>query len=276
VSAALDLGPFRVGPGEELVVFAGLCVLEEEAAAVALARELAARAGARGLPLVFKASFDKANRTSLASYRGPGLERGLRALARVRAEVGVPVLTDVHAPEQAGPAAEVVDVLQVPAFLCRQTDLLVAAGRTGKPVNLKRGQFLPPGDMRMAAEKVRSAGGRPLVTERGTTFGHGDLVVDMRCLVWLRAAGAPVLFDATHAAQRPGAGGRTGGLREMVAPLARAAVAVGVDGLYLEVHPDPPRAPSDAENTLDPEAFGVLLDEVVALRRSLAGGGRPG
>ncbi|HOX46698.1 MAG TPA: 3-deoxy-8-phosphooctulonate synthase [Myxococcota bacterium] len=267
----VDLGPFAVGPGEPLVVFAGLCVLEDEGDAVALARDLRDRCAARGLPFVFKASFDKANRTSLESFRGPGLTRGLAMLRRVRAELGVPVLTDIHAPEQAEAAAEVVDVLQVPAFLCRQTDLLTAAGRTGKPVNLKKGQFLPPGDMRFAAEKVRAAGGRPLVCERGTSFGHGDLVVDLRSLVWLRAAGAPVLYDATHSVQQPGAGGHTGGLREMVAPLARAAVAVGVDGLYLEVHPQPDRAPSDARNTLDPEAFGGLLDQVIALRQALAG-----
>jgi 2-dehydro-3-deoxyphosphooctonate aldolase (KDO 8-P synthase) len=266
LSSPVSLGPYRVGPGQPLLIIAGLCVLEAEDEALWLARELAARAAARGLPFVFKASFDKANRTSGAAYRGPGLGRGLDMLGRIRAELGIPVLTDIHAPEQAEPAARVVDALQVPAFLCRQTDLLEAAGRTGRPVNLKKGQFLPPGDMAHAAEKVRAAGGAPLVCERGTSFGHGDLVVDMRSLVWLRASGAPVVYDATHSVQRPGAGGRTAGLRDMIAPLARAAVAVGVDGLYLEVHPEPARAPSDADNTLDPEAFGALLDEVVAVR----------
>jgi 2-dehydro-3-deoxyphosphooctonate aldolase (KDO 8-P synthase) len=263
-------GELVIGGGAPLVVFAGPCVLEDSDQAVELAARLAGLTGQRGLPFVFKASFDKANRTSLSSYRGPGLESGLEILKRVKAETGVRIVTDIHAPGQAGPAAEVVDVLQVPAFLCRQTDLLVAAGRTGKPVNIKKGQFMVPQDMAYAAEKVAASGGRPLLTERGTSFGYRDLVVDMRSLVWMRTLDVPVLFDGTHSVQQPGAaGGSSGGLREMVAPLVRAAVAVGVDGVYLEVHPDPDHSPSDAANSLSPGMFEEILNQLVGIRAAL-------
>ncbi len=272
MSGMVRIGPVPAGPGQPLLIIAGPCVLEDERSALDLARALAQRARAYPVGLVFKASFDKANRTSLQSFRGPGLAEGLRILAEVRRQTNLPVLTDIHEPAQAAPAAEVVDALQIPAFLCRQTDLLLAAGRTGKPVNLKKGQFLAPADMRFAADKVRAAGGAPLLTERGTTFGYGDLVVDMRSLVWLREVNAPVIFDATHSVQRPGSGqGCTGGLREFVRPLARAAAAVGLDGLYLEVHPDPDRARCDGANSLGLDDFTRLLSEVTAVRRALEG-----
>lgn len=270
MNPSVILGTLPVGGGAPLILIAGPCVIEDRSAAIELARELKRVAAARSLSLVFKASFDKANRTSLNSFRGPGLEAGLEILAAVKAEVGLPVLTDIHLPEQAELVARTADVLQVPAFLCRQTDLLVAAGRTGKPVNIKKGQFMAPGEMTFAVEKVRLSGGRPLLTERGTTFGYRDLVVDMRSLVWMRQIGVPVLFDGTHSVQQPGAnGGSSGGFREMIRPLARAAAAVGVDGIYLEVHPRPDQARCDGENSLDLESLGVLLDEVLAIRRAL-------
>jgi 2-dehydro-3-deoxyphosphooctonate aldolase (KDO 8-P synthase) len=228
--------------------------------------------GAAGVPLILKASFDKANRTSHASYRGPGLAEGLRVLGRVKGKLGVPILSDVHETGQVGPAAEVLDVLQIPALLCRQTDLLVAAGRTGKPVNVKKGQFLAPGDMRNVVEKIRSTGNEQiLLTERGTSFGYHNLVVDMRSLPILRGLGVPVIFDGTHSVQLPGgAGTASSGQREFVAPLVRAAVAAGCDGLFLEVHPDPDRAPSDGPNMLPLDALPSLLREVTAIARSLA------
>jgi 2-dehydro-3-deoxyphosphooctonate aldolase (KDO 8-P synthase) len=251
-----------------LVVFAGPCVLEDQEKAVAIAKVVGDLAQKRNLPLVFKASFDKANRTSVSSYRGPGCKAGLEILSTVKAEVDLPIITDIHLPDQAEAVAETVDVLQIPAFLCRQTDLLQAAGKTGKPINIKKGQFLAPQDMVFAAEKVIQAGGKPLLCERGTSFGYRDLVVDMRSLVWMRQAGFPVIFDGTHSVQQPGAaGGSSSGLREMVAPLVRAAVAVGVDGLYLEVHSDPDKSPSDAANSLSPDMFAAILDEVVAIRQ---------
>lgn len=270
MSAPVELGgPVLPGPllgGGKLVVIAGPCVLEDEESAVRLAVDLARRLASRPVHPVFKASFDKANRTSHRSYRGPGVDAGLRMLGAIRRESGLPVLTDIHEPEQAEAAAAVVDVLQVPAFLCRQTDLLTAAARTGKPVNIKKGQFMAPGDMAHAVEKVVTAGGRAMLTERGTSFGYRDLVVDMRSLVWMSRLGVPVIFDGTHSVQQPGSGqGCTGGLREMVAPLVRAAVAVGVDGIYLEIHPDPDRAPSDGPNSLTPAMMESVVDEVVAI-----------
>ncbi len=261
----LDLGSVTVEQGQAPVIIAGLCVLEDLDQALALAERLRDICNRRSLPYVFKASFDKANRTSLDSYRGPGLDSGLDILAKVRERIGVPVLTDVHVPQQAQVVGQVVDVLQVPAFLCRQTDLLLACGRTHKPVNIKKGQFMVPSDMKYAAQKVRSAGGLPLVTERGSSFGHGDLVVDMRSLVWMRQAGCPVVFDGTHSVQQPGAGGFTGGLRDMITPLVRAALAVGVDGLYLEVHGDPDAALCDGPNCLGVEQFDSLMAQVQRL-----------
>jgi len=258
-----------VGGGGPLVLIAGPDVVESGAHALRMARALAAIASERGVPLVFKASFDKANRTSVDSPRGPGLEQGLAALARVRRETGLALTTDIHGPEQARPAADVVDLLQIPAFLCRQTDLLVAAGNTGRAVNVKKGQFLAPDDLGHALGKIRSTGNeRVLLTERGTTFGYHNLVVDFRSLPRMRALGAPVCFDATHSVQLPGAGdGRAGGERAFIGALARAAVAVGVDALFLEVHDDPDRALCDGPNQLALADLPALLDDLLALDR---------
>jgi 2-dehydro-3-deoxyphosphooctonate aldolase (KDO 8-P synthase) len=259
---AVRIGGVAIGGGAPLALIAGLNVIEGEEMALEVARRVRDAAARLGFPFVFKASCDKANRSSLASYRGPGFDEGLRILARVKRELRVPVLTDVHEPPQAKEAAAVCDALQVPAFLCRQTDLLMACAATGLPVNVKKGQFMAPEEMRLAVAKIESAGGAALVTERGTSFGYGELVVDMRSLVRMRAF-APVCFDATHAVQRPGAAGdASGGEREMVAPLARAAVAVGVDALFVEVHPDPERAPCDGASQLGFAAFEALLGEV--------------
>jgi len=249
------------GGGAPLALIAGPCVIEDEAATLDLARRLTDVCGEADVPFVFKVSFDKANRTSVDSYRGPGLDKGLAILAVVKATVGCPVLSDVHEPGQAERAAEVLDALQVPAFLCRQTDLVVAAARTGKPVNLKKGPFLAPRDMKHVVAKAESAGNRDLLlTERGTSFGYGNLVSDMRSLPILRGLGYPVVFDATHSVQLPGgAGAASGGQREMVPCLVRAAVAAGVDALFLEVHPRPERAPSDAASTLRLDDLPALL-----------------
>jgi 2-dehydro-3-deoxyphosphooctonate aldolase (KDO 8-P synthase) len=252
-------GRILFGAGNPLVLIAGPCIIESEEHAAFLATEIGRIAG----PLVFKASFDKANRTSVSAYRGPGLKEGLRILAGIKA-AGHAILTDIHEPWQAGPAAEVADILQIPAFLCRQTDLLLEAGRTGRIVNLKKGQFLAPHDLRLAAEKVASTGNtRILLTERGTTFGYSNLVVDMRGLVVMRELGFPVVFDATHSVQLPGgAGTASGGQAQFIEPLARAAVAVGVDALFLEVHEAPERALSDGPNALRLDLLAPLLDRL--------------
>jgi 2-dehydro-3-deoxyphosphooctonate aldolase (KDO 8-P synthase) len=257
----------EAGGGAPLLLVAGPDVLENEAHAVRMAQALAAIARARGVPYVFKASFDKANRTSGSSFRGPGLDEGLRLLARVKAETGVPVTTDFHDPAQAARCAGVVDLLQVPAFLCRQTDMLVAAARTGRPVNVKKGQFLAPWDAEHIIRKLDAAGGTGvMLTERGTTFGYNNLVVDFRSLPRLRSLGVPVCFDATHSVQLPGGlGGASGGEREHIATLARAAAAVGVDALFFEVHDDPDRAPCDGPNQIPLADFPALLDTVLAL-----------
>jgi 2-dehydro-3-deoxyphosphooctonate aldolase (KDO 8-P synthase) len=254
---------------ERFTLIAGPCVLEDDALNVRVGRELAALSATLGLPVVFKASFDKANRSRLDAPRGPGLEAGLRALERVRAETGLPVLTDVHEPWQAERAGAVVDVLQIPAFLCRQTDLLVAAGGTGRVVNVKKGQWMAPEEMAHAVDKVRSSGSPEVcVTERGTFFGYGNLVVDMRSFARIRAAcGAPAIFDGTHSVQRPGlSGGASGGDPEHIPSLVSAAVAAGCDGLFLETHPEPARAPSDGSNMLPLDRLTELLERVLALR----------
>jgi 2-dehydro-3-deoxyphosphooctonate aldolase (KDO 8-P synthase) len=265
-------GPIEAGPGHPLLLIAGPCVLEGEEFALRHAQRLAQIAARHRLPLVFKSSFDKANRTSGKSYRGPGLEAGLQILARVKRETGLPVLTDLHTEEQAALAAEVVDVLQIPAFLCRQTDLLLAAGRTGRAVNVKKGQFLAPEDMKNAVDKLAEAGcTNVLLTERGSTFGYHNLVVDLRGLAVMRAF-APVCFDATHSVQRPGAGSggtTTGGDRAMAPLLARGAVAAGVDALFCEVHEDPANAKSDGPNSLTFEQWDETVREVAAIRRAL-------
>jgi len=250
-----DLPP--LGPGQPLALIAGPCVIESEEHVHFLAREISRIAGS----FIFKASFDKANRSTISSYRGPGLHEGLQILAGVRAK-GYPVLTDIHEPSQAGPAAESVDILQIPAFLCRQTDLLLEAGRTGRWVNIKKGQFVSPWDFRHAADKVASTGNNKiLLTERGSSFGYNNLVVDMRGLPVMREWGWPVIFDATHSVQIPGgAGNVSGGQPQFIGPLARAAVAAGVDGVFVEVHEAPERALSDGPNALPLDQLGDLLE----------------
>jgi 2-dehydro-3-deoxyphosphooctonate aldolase (KDO 8-P synthase) len=267
----------RMGQGAPLALIAGPCVIESAESCLEQARTVAVIAREAEFPFVFKASFDKANRTSVSSYRGPGLDEGLRILAEVRRELGVPVVTDIHTPDQAERAGEVVDIIQVPAFLCRQTDMLTAAGRTGKPVNVKKGQFLSPELMAHAAAKVLAgaeragvAPGGVMLTERGTTFGHGDLVVDMRGLAVMRRTGWPVVFDGTHSVQRPGGlGSASGGDVEMVPLLVRAAVAAGVDGLFIEIHPEPQKALSDAACVLPHEELPRLLAEAKAVAEAV-------
>jgi 2-dehydro-3-deoxyphosphooctonate aldolase (KDO 8-P synthase) len=256
--------------GETLAVIAGPCVIETEDLAVEMAHTLAAMAERLGIALVFKSSFDKANRTSISSFRGPGLEEGLRVLAIVKRETGLPVLTDVHEPAQCEPAARVCDVLQIPAFLCRQTDLVVAAAQTGRAVNVKKGQFVAPDDMRRVVEKARASGNdRVTVTERGVSFGYHNLVVDMRSFAMLHDDGIPVIYDVTHSLQLPGGGEQSGGMRRYAEPLARAAVAAGADGVFLEVHPDPEHALSDSAVQLDPERAENLLRSLIALRKAV-------
>jgi 2-dehydro-3-deoxyphosphooctonate aldolase (KDO 8-P synthase) len=262
-------GGVAFGPGHPLAFILGPCVIESAGHVLDVALALQATARQAGVPLVFKASFDKANRTSLRSFRGPGLREGLRALAAVKSRTALPILTDIHEPEQAAPAAEVADILQIPAFLSRQTDLLVAAARTGRVVNVKKAQFLAPDDMRHVVAKLTESGAAAvLLTERGTTFGYHNLVVDMRSLPMMRALGVPVVFDVTHSLQLPGAGdGVTGGLAEYIPTLARAGVGAGVDGVFMEVHEDPARARSDAANALRLDAVGPLLAQLVAIDR---------
>ncbi|MEP6494521.1 MAG: 3-deoxy-8-phosphooctulonate synthase [bacterium] len=252
---------------DALFLIAGPCVLEDDALNLRVAEHLARLAENVPGGIVFKASFDKANRSNAGAHRGPGLDDGLSALARVRSATGLPILTDVHLPDQCAPTAQVVDVLQIPAFLCRQTDLLIAAGRTGKAVNVKKGQWMHPEGMRGAVDKVRGAGSTDVaLTERGTFFGYGDLVVDMRAFVRMReACDAPVIFDATHSVQRPGqgAGGASGGAREFIPPLALAATAAGANGLFLETHPDPDNAPSDGPNMVRLDQLNDLVSRAV-------------
>lgn len=266
------IGGHEVGDGAPLLLICGPDVVETEAMTLRAAEAVQRLSQKHGVPLVFKCSFDKANRTSLKSYRGPGMAEGLRVLARVKREVGLPILTDVHETAQVAPAAEVADVLQVPAFLCRQTDLLVACAKSGRSVNVKKGQFVAPRDMRPALAKLQESGARDvLLTERGASFGYNNLVVDMRSLAIMRGLGAPVCFDATHSVQLPSAAGdSTGGERAFVRPLARAAVAAGVDALFLEVHEEPSKALCDGPNSLDFAELDILLGEVTAIRRALS------
>jgi 2-dehydro-3-deoxyphosphooctonate aldolase (KDO 8-P synthase) len=252
--------------GPRFVAIAGPCVIESAESSLRHAERLAAIARTTGVSIVFKSSFDKANRTSHDSFRGPGLDAGLRVLERVKRETGLPVLTDIHEPEQAAPAAEVVDILQIPALLSRQTDLVTAAARTGCAVNLKKGQFLAPWDMKAVVGKAEEAGNRRLIlTERGFSFGYNNLVSDMRSLVIMRGLGYPVVFDATHSVQLPGAGAggeRSSGQREFVAPLARAAAAVGIDAVFMEVHEDPDHALSDGPNSYPLALVATLLSDL--------------
>jgi 2-dehydro-3-deoxyphosphooctonate aldolase (KDO 8-P synthase) len=255
------------GEGRPFVLIAGPCVIESEDHAGLLAEQLVAIVRRLGVPFIFKASFDKANRTSRESFRGPGLDQGLRILAAIKARYDVPVLTDIHEAHQAAPAAAVADVLQIPAFLSRQTDLIVAAARTGRIVNIKKGQFLAPDDVRFAAAKVLAEGNpRVIITERGTSFGYHDLVVDMRALPIMRNLGFPVVFDVTHSLQLPAGGdGVTSGLAQYITPLASAGVAAGVDGVFLEVHDEPARARSDAGNALRLDLLEPLLQRLTAI-----------
>ena len=260
-----SVGAIKIGDGS-LVLIAGPCSIESEALCLTVAERLAEICRDLGVPYIFKSSFDKANRTSLQSFRGHGLEAGLTVLAKVKEQFGVPVLTDVHETNQVAPVSEVVDVLQIPAFLCRQTDLLIECGRTGKAVNIKKGQFLAPEDMSHAVEKVTSSGnGGVIVTERGALFGYRDLIVDMRSLVTMRATGYPVVFDATHSVQQMGgAGGASGGLTQFIPAQVRGAVAVGIDGLFVETHPEPQHALSDGSTMVPLENMQALIEMALA------------
>jgi len=276
-SREVAVGPLRIGGDQPLVLIAGPCVIESEAHCSLIAERLARIAVEKKIPLIFKASYDKANRSSLSSFRGPGLTEGLRILRKIKERFGLPILTDVHETSQVAPAAEICDVLQVPAFLSRQTDLLVAVGKSERAVNLKKGQFLSPWEMANAVEKVASTGNnRVLVTERGTSFGYQNLVVDMRSFPILRKLGCPVVFDVTHSVQLPGGEGTSsGGQPEFIEPLARAGTAAGVDGLFLEVHDNPPKALSDGSNALPLDALGRLLERVTQLAALVRGWSTP-
>jgi 2-dehydro-3-deoxyphosphooctonate aldolase (KDO 8-P synthase) len=270
-AAVRELAPGVGIGGDAFPVLAGPCVIESAEVTLDAADRIAAMAKRLGVAVVFKASFDKANRSSIRAFRGPGLEEGLRILAEVRRRTGLPLLTDVHEPGQCEAAAAVVDVLQIPAFLCRQTDLLLAAARTGRAVNVKKGQFMAPPDMRRVVEKIRSTGNEKVtVTERGASFGYQNLVVDMRAFEWMRRDGVATIYDVTHSLQLPGAGSEgTGGQRDFAEPLARAAVAAGADGLFLEIHPDPPKALSDRETQLDPARAERLLASLLPIRAAV-------
>jgi len=271
-----DLGKGVVcGDGQPLVVIAGPCVVESKDLAHEVAERMKHICARLGIGYVFKASYDKANRTSLSGYRGPGRDEGLAVISSIGASLGIPVLTDIHETSDAAVAAKHVDALQIPAFLCRQTDLLLAAAATGKAINVKKGQFLAPWDMKNVVEKLRNGGAtNVLVTERGTSFGYNTLVVDYRGLPQLRASAAPVIFDVTHSVQQPGGQGTSsGGQREYAGALARAAVAVGVDGLFLETHPDPDKAPSDGPNMIPLHRMEALLEQLLAIRQAVAARG---
>ncbi len=263
-----------VGPDQPLLLLAGPCVLESGDMGWEIAREMKNICEGLGISYVFKASFDKANRTSLDSFRGPGLKKGLRQLGRIREEIGVPVVSDVHESSQVAMATEFLDIIQIPAFLCRQTDLLVAAADSGRTVNLKKGQFVSPWDMKNAVDKLRTAGCKNLLlTERGSCFGYNNLVVDMRSLPVMRSLGCPVVFDATHSVQLPGGQGTTsGGQRQFIPTLARAAIAAGIDGLFMEVHPDPAKALCDGPNTIPLDKVEKLLKHLLRIRRAVTGG----
>ncbi|HXX74671.1 MAG TPA: 3-deoxy-8-phosphooctulonate synthase [Nitrospiraceae bacterium] len=263
----VDIGTFKAGQGQRPFLIAGPCVIESEQLVLETASRIAEITKALGIPYVFKSSFDKANRTSIKSFRGPGIEKGLAVLKKVKDQLGIPVLTDVHTEEQATEAGEVVDILQIPAFLCRQTDLLVAAAKTSKVVNVKKGQFLSPQEMGHAVKKVEECGNRRIIlTERGSSFGYNNLVVDMRSFPILRSFGYPVVFDATHSVQLPGGGGtQSSGQREFVEPLACAAAGAGVDGFFMEVHPNPDDALSDGPNMVPLHQLKTLLERVMRI-----------
>ena len=266
-SQSFSVGNIRFGGDAPLFLIAGPCVIESEAHATSMAEQIGAVAAELGVPYIFKASYDKANRSSGTSFRGPQLEEGLRILGNIKKRTGLPILSDVHDMSQVGPAAEVCDILQIPAFLCRQTDLLLAAGRTGRAVNVKKGQFLSPSEMGNAAEKIASTGNQKIIlTERGVSFGYQNLVVDMRSFPIMRKFGYPVVFDVTHSVQLPGGEGKSSaGQPEFIEPLARAGAAVGIDGIFLEVHDNPAKALSDGTNALPLAQFRPLLQKIQRL-----------
>jgi len=269
----IPIGNIKVGGGRRIVLIAGPCVIESEAKLMKAAEEVVKTAEGLKVPLIFKSSFDKANRSSASSYRGPGLKEGLRLLLKVKETFNVPVISDVHSVEEVGPASEVLDVLQIPAFLCRQTDLIAAAARTGLPVNVKKGQFLAPWDIINVINKFKEAGGEDLMlTERGVSFGYNNLVVDFRAMSEMRPMGYPIIFDATHSVQLPGGAGKTSsGQRQYVAPLSRAAAAVGIDGLFMEVHPCPDEALCDGPNMVSVPEMAGIVEQVLAIDEALRG-----
>ena len=273
ITRSIAVGPLSIGGQNPLALIAGPCVIESEKIAMEIAEKLKRITTDLHVPFIFKASYDKANRTSIKSFRGPGLNDGLKILQKIKTELDLPVLSDVHKEEEIDPAAEVLDILQIPAFLCRQTDLLVKAAQTGKPINVKKGQFLAPWDMKNVVVKLEESGNSNiLLTERGATFGYNNLVVDMRSLVLMREHGYPVIFDATHSLQQPGGQGTTsGGQSEMVPDLARGAVAVGCDALFMEIHTDPSKALSDGPNMLKIDLLPELLEQLVTLDQVVKG-----
>jgi len=273
ITRSIAAGPLSIGGQNPLALIAGPCVIESEKIAMEIAKKLKRITTDLHVPFIFKASYDKANRTSIKSFRGPGLNDGLKILQKIKTELDLPVLSDVHKEEEIDPAAEVLDILQIPAFLCRQTDLLVKAAQTGKPINVKKGQFLAPWDMKNVVVKLEESGNSNiLLTERGATFGYNNLVVDMRSLVLMREHGYPVIFDATHSLQQPGGQGTTsGGQSEMVPDLARGAVAVGCDALFMEIHTDPSKALSDGPNMLQIDLLPELLEQLVILDQVVKG-----
>lgn len=267
-----DGSTIEVGSNRPLLLIAGPCVLESEKLGLHVAATMREICEELGISYVFKASFDKANRTSISSYRGPGLERGLSSLGRIRQEIGVPVISDIHEADQASAAAEVLDIIQIPAFLCRQTDLLTAASATGKPINLKKGQFVSPWEIINGVNKIRTSGAsQVMLVERGASFGYNNLVVDMRSLPVMRGFDCPVIYDATHSVQLPGGAGQSsGGQREFIAPLSRAAVGAGIDGIFMEVHPDPDNARCDGPNSIALDEVEALLRQLVSIRNALS------
>ena len=273
VTQPISIGPFNIGGNSPLVLIAGPCVIESEKIVRQIAEKLKRITEDLRVPFIFKASYDKANRSSIKSFRGPGLKEGLKILQKIKTDLNIPILSDVHKEEEVLPASEVLDILQIPAFLCRQTDLLTKAALTEKPINIKKGQFMAPWDMKNVVNKLEESGNKNiLLTERGVTFGYNNLVVDMRSLVLMRDYGYPVVFDSTHSLQQPGGKGTmSGGQREMIPDLARGAVAVGCDALFMETHPDPDQALSDGPNMLKLDLLPVLLEQLVTLDQIVRG-----
>lgn len=273
VTQPISIGPFNIGGNSPLVLIAGPCVIESEKIVRQIAEKLKRITEDLRVPFIFKASYDKANRSSIKSFRGPGLKEGLKILQKIKTDLNIPILSDVHKEEEVLPASEVLDILQIPAFLCRQTDLLTKAALTEKPINIKKGQFMAPWDMKNVVNKLEESGNKNiLLTERGVTFGYNNLVVDMRSLVLMRDYGYPVVFDSTHSLQQPGGKGTmSGGQREMIPDLARGAVAVGCDALFMETHPDPDQALSDGPNMLKLDLLPVLLEQLVTLHQIVRG-----